>query len=226
MSKFEVHTVRCPACGHSQEVELYVSINADRMPEATGKLIDGSWEHFVCTACADNFRIDHRLLYTDLPLKRWIVQHPWSTRGRFATLEAEAVRVFREEYLERPPPEIRRQAEGISPRICFGRPQLAEKLILWRLGIDDRALESFKLVLLRNHLEQLMPLGPCELQLIAATQAQLEFMVVSLGSGTALDRLQAAAGEFRRVADDLDAFRPAFPDLFDHAYVNASRYLL
>jgi hypothetical protein len=226
VSKFEIHSVRCPACGDSQEVEVYVSINADRMREATEQLIDGSWEQFACTACGKIFRIDHRLLYTDLPQKRWVVQHPWSERGRYAALEDEAARVFQEEYLERPPEGVRRQAEGISPRICFGRMQLAEKLVLWRHELDDRALETFKLVVLRNHLEQLMPLGPCELQLTAVTLPRLEFMVVSLDSGTALDRMQVPTAEFQRVAGDLDAFRPAFPDLFDHAYVNASRYLL
>ncbi len=226
MSKFEVHCVRCPACGHRQKVELYVSINADRMRDATDQLIDGSWEQHVCAGCSHRFVVDHRLLYTDLPQKRWIVQHPWSQRARYPTLEEEAAHVFRVEYLERPPEGVRRQAAGISPRICFGRGELAEKLILWRHDLDDRALESFKLVLLRNHLGQLFPLGPCELQLTAVAPDRLEFMVVALDSGAPIDRMQVETSEFQRVADDLDTFRAAFPDLFDHAYVNASRYLL
>jgi hypothetical protein len=226
MSRFEPQTVTCPDCGHAQQVEIYVSINADRMREATSQLIDGSWEHFACQACGHGFRIDHRLLYTDLPQKRWIVQYPWDQRTRYHQLEEEAARVFRVEYLERPPEGVRLQAEGISPRICFGRGELAEKLALWQHDLDDRALESCKLVLFRNHLDQLFPLGPCELQLTSIGPEGLTFLLVSLASGTPIDRMQVPVAEYRRVADDLDAFRPAFPDLFDHAYVNASRYLM
>lgn len=226
MSKYQLATVACPACGHAQEAKLYVSINADRMLTATDRLIDGSFDLVECEECGQAYRLDHRMLYTDLPRRRWIVQHPWSDRERYAALEEEAARVFRVEYLEHPPDYVRAQAAFVEPRICFGRGELVEKLTLWQHDVDDRALESLKLVLFRNHLDQLFALGPCALQLTGLGEAGLTFLVVSLNSGTALDRLQVPAAELDRVAGDLDAFRPAFPDLFDHAYVNASRYLL
>lgn len=226
MSRFEIERVTCPACDHQQDVEIYVSINAERMREATDQLIDGSWELLVCVACSHNFRIDNRLLYTDLPRRQWIVQHSWADRARYQALEEEAARVFRTEYLEHPPQEVRRQARGIEPRVCFGRPQLAEKLSAWRHGIDDCVLECLKLVVLRNHLNELFPLGPSELQLAAVEPERLNFVVVALGSGHALKRLAVARGELTRIADDLDSFRPTFPDLFDRPFVNASRYLL
>lgn len=225
MSKFEVHRVTCPDCGHTQDVDIYISINADRMSEATDRLIDGSWERFTCESCGHPFFIDNRLLYTDLPHKRWIVRYPFAGRTRYRTLEDEAQKVFRCEYLERPPESVRAQARDVEPRICFGRGELMEKLTLWRSDIDDRALEACKLVLLRNHVGQLLPLGPTKLQLATVTPDELEFLVIALGSGTALDRIAVPAEEYHRVADDIDAFRPAFPELFDHAYVNASRYL-
>lgn len=225
MSRYILDSVACPHCGHDQEVRVYVSVNADRMRSVTDRILDGSWERETCPACGEPFMLDHRMLYTDLPLRRWIVQHPWAARDRFAELEEEAQQVFRVEYLERPPEYIQAQARHVEPRICFGRGELVEKLMLWRSDLDDRALESCKLVLLRNHLQQLFPLGPCALQLTAASPDRLEFLVVALHSGSALDRLQVPVAEYRRVADDLDAFRPAFPELFDHAYVNASRYL-
>lgn len=82
-----------------------------------------------------------------------------------------------------------------------------------------------KLVLLRNHAGELLPLGPTELQLAAVTAEPLEFMVIALGSGIAVERFAVPVEAYHRVADDLETFRPAFPELFDHAYVNASRYL-
>lgn len=225
MSRYFLDTVACPHCGHDQEIRAYVSVNANRMRSVTDRILDGSWERETCEACGGTFALDHRMLFTDLPQGRWIVRHPWAARDRFAALEEEAHRVFQLEYLERPPDYVREQARHVAPRICFGRGELIEKLTLWRADMDDRALESCKLVLLRNHLDQLFPLGPTELQLTAATPDRLEFLVVSLNSGTALDRFAAPLDEYRRVADDLDAFRTAFPELFDHAYVNASRYL-
>lgn len=225
MSKYILDTVDCPHCGYGQEVKAYVSVNADRMRSVTDSIIDGSWERVTCESCGEHFTLDHRMLYTDLPMRRWIVQHPWAERDRFVDLELEAEQVFRLEYLERPPEFVRAQARDVAPRICFGRGELAEKLMLWREAFDDRALEACKLVLLRNHIDQLFPLGPAEFQLIAATPDRLEFVLIALGSGTALDRFAVPAAEYHKAADDLDAFRPAYPELFDHAYVNASRYL-
>jgi CpXC protein len=225
MSKFEIHRVACPDCGHAQQVDIYVSINAERMSEATDLLIDGSWERFTCECCGHPYVIDNRLLYTDLPRKRWIVRYPFAERARYHTLEDEAARVFDTEYLQRPPQPIRRQAAEVSPRICFGRRQLAEKLLAWRHDLDDRALECLKLVLLRIHTDALLPLGPSAMQLAAVANDTLVFDVVALGDNRPLEGLAVPVDGYRTVAGGLSRYRQAFPALFDRAYVDARRYL-
>jgi hypothetical protein len=225
MSKFEVHHVNCSDCGHTQAVDIYVSISADRMPDATDRLIDGNWERFACAACGHSFVVDNRLLYTDLPHKRWVVRYPFAERAHYRALEDEATRVFEIEYLHRPPEPIRRQAGGVSPRICFGRPQLAEKLLAWRHDLDDRALECLKLVLLRDHADRLLPLGPSALRLADVAENQLTFDVVALADDHPLERITVPFDAYRSVAGNLTPYRAAFPDLFDHAFVDARRYL-
>lgn len=225
MSKFEVHRVTCPDCGHAQDVDIYVSINAERMNEATDRLIDGSWERFSCESCGRPFVIDNRLLYTDLPHQRWIVRYPFAERARYRVLEDEAVQVFDIEYLQRPPEPIRRQAAEVSPRICFGRLQLAEKLLAWRHDLDDRALECLKLVLFRDYAGALLPLGPSALHLAAIADDRLVFDVVALGDDSPLERLSVPLDAYRTVACDFSRYRRAFPALFDHAYVDVRRYL-
>lgn len=225
MSKFEAHTVRCPDCGHDQTVDIYISISADRMPDATDRLIDDSWERFSCMACGHAFIVDNRMLYTDLPHKRWIVRYPFEAHSRFRALEKEAVELFELEYLQRPPEPIRRQAAGVSPRICFGRPQLSEKLRAWRHDLNDSALECLKLVLLRDHADRLLHLGPSALRLVDVTDDKLTFDVIALTDARPLERIVVPLDAYRAVADNLVPYRAAFPDLFDCAFVNARRYL-
>ena len=226
MSRFEVRTVTCPDCGHAQDVDIYFSINAEGLSHATSRLIDGSWERFICESCGRPFVIDNRLIYTDLRHNRWIVRYPFTDCARFRTLEDEAARVFAIEFLPRPPEPIRRKAAGVSPRICFGRPQLAEKLLAWRHGLDDRPLECLKLVLLRDHAAALLPLGPSAMQVATVTDETLEIDVVALSDNRPLEHLTVPVDAYRMVASNLPPYRRAFPALFDHAYVDARRYLL
>lgn len=207
-------------------MDIYVSINADRMPDATDSLIEGSWERFCCEGCGRDFVVDNRLLYTDLPRRRWIVRYPLAERGRFPALEEEAERVFRTEYLDRPPEPIRQQAAGVRPRICFGRTQLAEKLLTWRSGLDDATVECLKLVLLRDSAGHLLSLGPGAMRLTGVTDDELTLDVIALGDEHPLERFSVPMTAYRRVADDLDRYRHAFPDLFGRAFVDARRYLL
>ena len=226
MSRFEIHSVRCPACGRPQQVNIYVSITANRLRGATDGLMDGSWERFACEACGHSFTAEHRLLYTDLPRKRWIVQYPRAEHARFAALEEEAAAVFRQEYLVNAPDYIRSQASGVAPRICFGRPQLAEKLLAWQHDIDDRALECLKLAMLRTSLDALLPLGPSELQLDTVEPERLAFTIARLESGAPLDRVTVDPATLAGIAADLASFRTGYPELFERPFVNASRYLL
>jgi hypothetical protein len=122
------------------------------------RIIDGSWGELSCLKCGACYRRDTPLLFTDLPGRVWIVQYERSERRRFTVLEDEANGIFELEFIQRPPAAIRQQALAVERRICFGRRQLAEKLLARRESIDDRGLECLKLVLLRDYLRELFTL--------------------------------------------------------------------
>jgi CpXC motif protein len=225
MSRLEVHTLTCPHCGNAQEAKVYVSVNGARIKDAADRIIAGELGRIECTQCGEHFYTEDVLLYTNLPQHLWILQYPRAARDRYQELEADAERVFEREYFVRAPPMVQRDAVGVERRVCFGRPELVEKLLAYRHAIDDRALECLKLVLMRDRIGELFHYGPSSLYLTACEPALLTFAVVSHADALPVHTLQASMADFERVRAGLDDFRGPFPHLFDKAYVNASRYL-
>jgi hypothetical protein len=225
MSRFELHSVTCPACGHAQEAKIYQSVNGGRIKQAADQIIAGEFGRIDCAACGKSFHTESLMLYTNLPEGVWIVQYPHSARERYATLEVEAEQTFEREYLARPPPAVRDEARSVTRRICFGRAQLAEKLLARRHAIDDRALECLKLVLMRDRIGELFSYGPTALQMVQCDDARITFYALSLDEQRPVHQLEVVSSDLTNVNEGLDDFRRPFPRLFDKAYVNASRYL-
>ncbi len=215
----------CPRCGCAQEARVYVSVNGGRIKDAADRILSGELDRIECAACGEHFYAESGLLYTNLPDRLWIVQYPRDARGRYADLEADAERIFEREYFTRAPPMVQRDAGGVERRICFGRPELAEKLLARRHAIDDRALECLKLVLMRDRIGELFGYGPTQLHLVNCNEERLTFHALSLDEERPVHQLEASASDLTGVSAGLDDFREPFPRLFDKAYVNASRYL-
>ncbi|MDM0109287.1 CpXC domain-containing protein [Variovorax sp. J22R24] len=225
MSRCIVQAVTCPACGASQQEKLFVSVNGARITEAADRIIDGAWGQWSCLNCGASEVLDTPLLFSDLPGGLWIVQRDRSERDRFAALEKEADAIFQREFIERPPPAIRDQALRVKRRLCFGRAQLADKLLAHREGIDDCGLECLKLVLTRDYLQELYPFGPVEFHLKQADAKALRLHAMTLaGAGPVLE-VCVSREKFDAIAEDRQSFQEPFADLFSGLYVNASRYL-
>ena len=204
---------------------MFISVNGARITDAADRIIDGTWGEWSCLACGAHQVLDTPLLFSDLPGGLWIVQRDRSERDRFAELERQADAIFQREFIERPPAAIREQALRVKRRICFGRAQLAEKLLAHREGIDDSALECLKLVLTRDYLPELYPFGPTEFHLKRADRTALRLHAMTLaGAGPVLD-VSVGREQFDEIRDDRESFRQPFAELFRGLYVNASRYL-
>jgi hypothetical protein len=225
MSRCEIQQVTCPVCKTVQEEKVFVSVNGARIKSAADRIIDGSWGELSCLACGARYARDTPLLYTDIPGGVWIVQHANCQRGRYPALETEAAAIFEREFIERPPLAIRAQAMAAERRICFGRAQLAEKLLARRHGINDRALECLKLVLARDYLGELFHHGPTEFYLQQADQEKLGLLAVTIADSRPVHALTVARGALQTLVDDLKSFYTPFPELFSNLYVNASRYV-
>jgi len=65
MSAQKTYSIRCPQCNHTQNVELYDSINVAQQPELKEALFQNRLNRVVCEDCSASFRIDKPLLYHD-----------------------------------------------------------------------------------------------------------------------------------------------------------------
>ena len=226
MSTFEIWSVSCPACARAQETNVFVSVNASRVERAEREIIDGSFGRQHCPGCGHQFHLDYRMLFTNMRKAQWVVQYPRTAREDAVALEQQADELFRREWLGNAPAPIAQEARRARRRICFGRRQLGEKLLAWREGLDDHALECLKLVMMRELMGELLAHGPTELRLAEVDGQALHFDVVSLDEGRSLATAHASHERLAAVADDIEAFRAPFPELLDGLYVDASRYLV
>lgn len=225
MSKYEVHALSCPKCGHVQDVDVYVSVNLTDNPDAADQIINGTWGDMVCKKCGYMTNVESRLHYSDINNKHWLIQYPRDQRMDFLNIEREALMVFHEEYEERAPEMIKKLAPDICKRICFGIREMAEKLLLWRHGIDDILLECFKMGYVREHLSDLFAVGPFEIFLIGHQNGTLNFVVADLDTLQPLADFSAQLEDVLQVKAMLNDYKQSFPELFSHLYVNATRYL-
>ena len=225
MSRFEVHSVHCPRCGHAQDEKIYVSVNGDRIRTAADDIIAAEFGHVHCEACGRDYYTDSTLLYTEFSRQLWILQYRLADLPRYRECEIEAAAVFEREYFERSPPAVAAQARQANVRVCFGRPQLAEKLLARRHEIDDRALECLKLVITRDHMADLLKYGPTELVLADCNASHLKLLAIAADERKPVHEFQIDRRDLHDVEAGLDDFRQPFPDLFDKLYVNAARYL-
>ena len=224
MSRCVVQELTCPLCGGKQKEKVFVSVNGARLKAAADRIIDGTWGEVACLKCGGRYQLDTPLLFTDVPRGLWIVQYERSERNRFSVLEAEASAIFQREFIERPPNAIRTQALFVNRRICFGRAQLADKLLARREGIDDRTLECVKLVLMRDYLAELFPYGPTEFYLRRADYENLTLVAATIAEPSPVLEATVKRRTLDEIAGDQESFRVPFPELFNKLYVNASRY--
>lgn len=225
MSRWEKQHIACPHCGAVQEAKVFVSVNGARIKDAADRIIEGRWSEMSCLKCGRRYLHDAPLLFTDLPGGLWIVQYDGSDRGRFSVLEEEADAIFEREFMERPPAAIREQARTVQRRICFGRGQLAEKLLLRRHALDDRMVECLKLVLMREYASDLFASGPAEFYVRQVEPGCLSMVAVSIDEPRPVFDLRVERPTLDEIAQDSERFRMAFPDLFAKLYVSASRYV-
>lgn len=225
MSRWEKQRIACPHCGAVQEAKVFVSVNGARIKDAADRIIEGRWSEMSCLKCGRRYRHDAPLLFADIPGGLWIVQYDGSERGRFAVIEEEADAIFEREFMERPPAAIREQARTVQRRVCFGRRQLVEKLLLRRHGFDDRTVECLKLVLMREYARDFFAVGPAEFYLRQVEPGGLHMVAVPIGEPHPVFELRVERPTLDEITRDSERFRAAFPDLFAKLYVSAARYV-
>jgi CpXC motif protein len=216
---------RCPRCHAEQPATLFTSLNADLIAAQHADLLDGTFERTACTACGHAFRPEHRLLYTQLSARTWIVMYPVAERRAFRALE-NIVLATVERELQAAPPAAAQLLSGVRRRLVFGQHMLTEAVRAQAAGLDPALLECAKLFAIRDHLGRLLGLGPFELCFErCGDEGALHLGVHAFATGERTGELalpgDAIAG-LRAIQPDLEA---RWPDLFTRPYVSACRYL-
>lgn len=133
MSLAREMTVACPKCSVAGVVTLHAAVDAAREPELKQQLCEGRLSVFSCASCGQQARIAHALLYAD------------RERGLFVQLEPEG-------ELDG---ELGSRLFGSAPPRCSRLVRdgntLIEKIRIDEAGLDDRAVEVWKLVVASAH---------------------------------------------------------------------------
>jgi hypothetical protein len=128
-----------------------VSLHGPRIPEVVDQIRAGTFHVFRCQGCDVEYRADGPLIYTDFDKKHWIGEFPVREETAWALLEQQPLDSFRRSMIDRAPAFLRADAAGFTVRTVFGLPALAEKILLFDAGWDDRVVETIKLRTVLGH---------------------------------------------------------------------------
>jgi hypothetical protein len=121
------------------------------------------------------------------------------------------------------PPIVREMADGFAIRTVFGLPALAEKILAWDQGLDDRLIELLKLDLYRS--EGGPTADPAQRpRLIDSPLGRLDFACDGLLPDG--DTLSVPTERLAAIADDLLPWQAALDRVAAGPYVDVGRLFI
>lgn len=141
MSMVSTEKIICPVCKKESDFTVWQSLNAKLDPEAVPRLLDGSLFRFTCPHCNHQASVEYDLLYHDMDNRAMVYYTQPMSRSsvKEQVLQAETV--------------VGSTLNAHRKRIVTSREALAEKIMIFRLGLDDRAVELMKLTTLARLME-------------------------------------------------------------------------
>jgi hypothetical protein len=124
MSTPTIDTVTCPDCGKRWTHRLCRSLNAERVPERSREILEGTFEVLRCGDCYCEFQPEHTMLYVDMGRDIWIVMYPDQMRSLHAQIESAVMDSF--ERIAGAAPAWFARGKRHRPRLVFGHAELAE----------------------------------------------------------------------------------------------------
>ena len=107
MSIFDTAAAICPVCGTEAEVDIVVSVNADRRPELRQQILDGTFQAVPCSNCGAKVRLPPEFVYFELKRGRWIATYPAEAVAQWQQAETQAGATYESAF-----------GSGASPAIC------------------------------------------------------------------------------------------------------------
>ena len=130
MSSCNTSQIPCPKCQHRQDFTTWNSVNVDLDPSLRDRLLSGELTRFTCDRCQHSCEVSYALLYHDMTRKLMVYIVTGGDTSELSTIPVGGM------------------MKGYQFRIVTNRNQLVEKVRITEAGLDDRAMELFKLSLI------------------------------------------------------------------------------
>ncbi|HMO52449.1 MAG TPA: CpXC domain-containing protein [Kiritimatiellia bacterium] len=138
MSEKQPYQIKCPKCGHTQQVDLHESLNVGRDPELRDLLMANKINEVTCASCGFAFRVDKPIVYIDPDHQILIYLIPASER-QYDTGE-DQFNEFIRNMLSMLPADFR----APEVQLVFSRTELIERIFLIEAGLNPRIIEYIK----------------------------------------------------------------------------------
>jgi hypothetical protein len=221
MSAAKTYSIRCPQCGHQQNVELYDSINVAQQPALKTALFENRLNRIQCESCEASFRVDKPLLYHDPDRNILIHWMPDTAVSREEILDEfdksmEELRSALPEDIE--PPRV---------RLVFTRTELVELVFIIEAGMEERVVEYIKYTI---HNQNPGRVPPAEKHLLLnvqdSTAEELLFAVQNAETFELEDLLRYPRAAYRNMNDMYRKNPEEFTELFPGPYISARGALM
>lgn len=130
MSKVGIHSIECPECHKTSDVEFWDSVNVDLNPELREKIFNDEIFRFTCPKCGTIRYIKNGMIYHNMKEKFMLFfdfDKPFETSG-----EIEIPALFNDKGKE------------YTFRAVYGLERFKEKILILENGLNDIAVEHMK----------------------------------------------------------------------------------
>lgn len=139
MSEITKQTIACPKCGKMIQIDVWDSIDIPYDIEQKEKVLKNTFFKATCEDCKISFPIAYKCLYNDMEQKFLIWLAP-----RLEEEEKAEVAEYNEKL--KTDNRLRLAQGGYTYRIVRNDNELREKVLIFDEGLDDRYIETMKLV--------------------------------------------------------------------------------
>ena len=128
-----------PKCGHEDEVTIWSSLNNMLSPDAANELLFGNLFGHACPECGNTTELCYACLYHDMEEHVMVQYVPDES-------QAEATVAHLDGFLDEDIPQHEMDEADYRYRIVFNHNRLREKARIFHDGLDDRVIETLKLM--------------------------------------------------------------------------------
>lgn len=122
-------------CGNTIQQDLPETIDVQQDPHVIQQILEGSFMQVTCDSCGETLKPDFPVHFINLELSGEKLEMDYLP-------ELERTQFFR------------KKVDTSAGRVVIGYPELREKMLAYAHGLDDRALEILKFLLVEKALDK------------------------------------------------------------------------